>query len=438
MSVDTGNARRAAAGAFIGTTIEFYDFYVYATAAALVLGQLFFPGDNVHLSTLAAFGTFAVGFIARPLAGVVFGHLGDRLGRKKMLLVTMGIMGAATTGIGLLPTYAAIGYWAPVGLIALRLLQGISVGGEWGGAVLMASENAPAGKKTFYASFAQLGSPAGLLLTLIVFRLVSLLSEREFLAWGWRIPFLVGSLLMLAGLYIRSGVRESAEFAAVIASRDTARFPIAEVVRDSWREIVCAALAVTIGTAGFFFTNTFMISYVTQYLGISRAVILDCLFVVTIAQFVSQPASAWLAQKVGETRFLKAAAGLCILAPYPMFWMVCTKNVYLMTAGIALSVVLLSAVYAVIAGYITQIFPARVRYSGISLSYQLCSALASGTAPVVGALLAERYAGQWTPLAIFFSLLSVLSLLGICGLAKLNKGRHLVDADEPVAQPKFS
>ncbi|MEZ0198447.1 MFS transporter, partial [Pseudomonas qingdaonensis] len=182
--------RRAAAAAFVGTTIEFYDFYIYATAAALVLGQVFFPSNNPLLSTLAAFGTFAVGFIARPMAGMVFGHLGDRLGRKKMLLVTMVLMGLATTGIGLLPSYASAGIWAPIGLIALRIVQGISVGGEWGGAVLMASEHAPAKRKVFYASFAQLGSPAGLLLALIAFRLVSSLEPEEFLSWGWRLPFL--------------------------------------------------------------------------------------------------------------------------------------------------------------------------------------------------------------------------------------------------------
>jgi MFS family permease len=184
MRTQKNQPRRAAPAAFIGTTVEFYDFYIYATAAALILGQVFFPNDNPTLSTLAAFGTFAVGFIARPMAGMVFGHLGDRLGRKKMLLFTMMLMGIATTGISLLPSYASAGIWAPIGLIALRIIQGISVGGEWGGAVLMASEHAPAHRKTFYASFAQLGSPAGLLLALIAFRLVTSLEPEQFAQWG--------------------------------------------------------------------------------------------------------------------------------------------------------------------------------------------------------------------------------------------------------------
>ncbi|NBA95887.1 MFS transporter [Pseudomonas sp. R5(2019)] len=419
MHTSSNQPRRAAAAAFIGTTIEFYDFYIYAMAAALVLGQVFFPSTVPGVSTLAAFGTFAVGFIARPMAGMVFGHLGDRLGRKKMLLFTMVLMGLATTCIGLLPSYASAGIWAPIGLVALRIVQGISVGGEWGGAVLMASEHAPAKRKTFYASFAQLGSPAGLLLALIAFRLVSSLDQADFLDWGWRLPFLVSGLLMLVGLAIRFGVEESPEFKAVREQDQTAKYPVLEVVRTCWRQIVFAALAVTIGSAGFFFTNTFMITYVTQYQGIARSTILDCLFLVTVLQFLSQPLAALLAERVGTERFLKCVALLCMLVPYPMFMLVGTQNLVLMTLGIAMAVVTLSALYAVIAGYMCEAFPTRLRYSGISMSYQLISTLAGGSTPLIGTLLATRFEGQWLPLAVFFTFLSVLSLIGICGLARL-------------------
>jgi len=419
--------RRAAAAAFVGTTIEFYDFYIYATAAALILGQVFFPSRDPALSTLAAFGTFAVGFIARPLAGIVFGHLGDRLGRKKMLLLTIVLMGLATTGIGLLPSYASAGIWAPIGLVALRIVQGISVGGEWGGAVLMASEHAPKGRKTFYASFAQLGSPAGLLLALIAFRVVTSLEPAQFADWGWRLPFLASGVLMLIGLFIRFGVDESPEFKEVAKAGATAKFPVMEVLRTCWRQILFAACAVTIGSAGFFFTNTFMITYVTQYQGIPRATILDCLFVVTVLQFLSQPLSALLAEKIGEGRFLTLAALLCIVMPYPMFLLVGSHNLVLMTLGIAMAVVTLSGLYAVIAGYMAQSFPAHLRYSGISLAYQLICAIAGGTTPIIGTLLASHYAGQWLPLALFFSLLAGLSLFGVCGLARLREA--------PITQP---
>ena len=258
MTHTPSSPRRAAAAAFIGTTIEFYDFYIYAFAAALVLGQLFFPSENPMLSTMAAFGSFAVGFIARPFAGMVFGHLGDRLGRKKMLLLTIVLMGVATTCIGLLPTYAQAGIWAPIGLVFLRLLQGISVGGEWGGAVLMASEHAPKGRKVFFASFAQWGSPAGLLLALIAFRCISSMEQDALMSWGWRIPFLMSGVLMMVGLAIRFGVPESPEFAEVKDSGQTVANPVLEVIRKDWRSIVFAALAVTIGSGGFFFHAFFI------------------------------------------------------------------------------------------------------------------------------------------------------------------------------------
>ena len=437
MTSNTHTPRRAAAAAFIGTTIEFYDFYIYAFAAALVLGQLFFPSENPVLSTMAAFATFAVGFIARPFAGVVFGHLGDRLGRKKMLLFTMVLMGVATSCIGLLPTYAQAGIWGPIGLIVLRFLQGISVGGEWGGAVLMASEHAPKGRKVFFASFAQLGSPAGLLLALIAFRAISEMDQEALMTWGWRIPFLLSGVLMLVGLFIRFGVPESPEFANVKERGQTLKSPVKDVLRNNWRQILFAAAAVTIGSGGFFFTNTFMITYVTQYQGISKATILDCLFLVTILQFISQPCSALLAERFGEGRFLKWVAALCMLVPYPMFLLVQTGNLFYMTAGIAMAVLLLAALYSAIAGYMAEAFNPQVRYSGISIAYQLGSGLTGGLTPLIGTYLAGQFAGQWWPLAIFFSVLALLSLIGVVGLAQLRANVHAstkLSTPEVVAQ----
>ncbi|QVN22678.1 MFS transporter [Burkholderia pyrrocinia] len=409
---------RAATAAFIGTAVEFYDYYTYATAAALVLGDVFFPSSNHYLSTMASFGTFFVGFVARPLSGAVFGHLGDRIGRKKMLVLTMFLMGIATTGIGLLPGYATIGIWAPILLVLLRILQGIAVGGEWGGAVLMASEHAPAGRKTFFASFPQMGSPAGLILSLLSFRFVTSLDHESFVSWGWRLPFLASFVLLLIGMAIRLGVKESPEFERVRDTNAVAKYPVAEVLRTAWVPILLAAAATTIGSAGFFFTNTFMISYVTTYLGMSKSFILDCLFVVTVIQLLSQPVSALLAQRFGETRFLTCAALLSMATPYPMFLLVQTQNPVAIVAGISFAVVTLSAVYAVIAGFMTPAFPTRVRYSGISIAYQLCAMIAGGTTPMIGTLLAQQFRGQWLPLAAFFTLLSFVSLVGIVGLGR--------------------
>lgn len=419
MKID--QSKRAAAAAFVGTTIEFYDFYVYATAAALVLGLVFFPETDPVTGTLAAFATFAVGFIARPVAAVIFGHLGDKVGRKKMLLFTMLLMGLATTGIGLIPSYHHIGIWAPVLLIVLRFLQGLSVGGEWGGAVLMASEHAPAHKKTFFASFAQMGSPAGLILCLLVFRAITSLDEQDLFTWGWRIPFLLSFVFMLIGLAIRLGVEESPEFKQMQEKQEIVKFPIKELLKHYWPQVLFAGLSITIGTAGFFFTNTFMITYVTQYVGISRPTILDALFWVTVFEFIAMPVAAWYASKIGSHRFLFWAAILCIAVPYPMFMLVSTKNIYLIVLGITLAVITLSSLYSVVAGFMAEAFPAQVRYSGISISYQMIAAITSGTTPLIGTLLAQRYAGEWLPLALLFSFLSLLSLMGICGITHLRK-----------------
>lgn len=274
---------RASLAAFVGTMIEWYDFYIYAMASALVFGKLFFPTTNGFYGTLASFGTFAVGFLARPLGGAVFGTIGDRLGRKKSLVITLLMMGSVTVVIGLLPTYASIGVWAPIALVALRFIQGIAVGGEWGGAVLMASEHSPdRSRRTFLASFAQLGSPAGLILATLMFKLVSGLDNAIFLDWGWRLPFLMSALLLVVGFAIRLSVQESPDFLdeqqrranAPLAAKP-ASAPLAEVLRGAPGLLALAIGANVLGIAGFYFTNTFMLVYTTQYLQLQRGLVLN-------------------------------------------------------------------------------------------------------------------------------------------------------------------
>ncbi len=407
---------RAATAAFIGTMIEWYDFYIYATAAALVFGELYFPSGDRFVSTMASFATFAVGFFARPLGGIVFGHLGDRIGRKKALMTTLMMMGVATVCVGLLPDYSKVGMLAPVLLVLLRVVQGIAVGGEWGGAVLMAGEHAPQGRRTFFASFAQLGSPAGLILSLIAFRAVTSMDKADFLSWGWRLPFLASSVLLIVGIVIRLGVNESPEFQRVKESNRTAKLPIAEVFSSAWGLVLLCIGANTIGIAGVYFTNTFMIAYTTQYVGVTRSLILDCLFAVAIIQFVSQPLAAWLAERIGGARFLKIAALLAMISPYPMFMLVQSGSAVPMVIGIAIAVVCMASFYSVIAGFVSGIFPTRVRYSGISLAYQVCGAVAGGLTPLVGTWLAHRYTGQWWPLAVFYTCLAGISLVCIVAL----------------------
>ncbi|CAI8855045.1 MFS transporter, MHS family, shikimate and dehydroshikimate transport protein [Pseudomonas chlororaphis] len=423
--------RAAAAAAFIGTMIEWYDFYIYATAAALVFGALFFPSDDKLFSTMAAFGTFAVGFFARPLGGIVFGHIGDRIGRKKSLVITLLMMGVVTVCIGLLPTYAQIGATAPVLLILLRIVQGIAVGGEWGGAVLMAGEHAPKGRRNFFASFAQLGSPAGLILSLLAFSAVTRLPEEDLMSWGWRLPFLASALLLVVGLAIRLGVNESPEF---LASREQAhkaqrkeQAPVMEVLQSAWRPLLLCIGANTLGIAGVYFTNTFMIAYSTQQLGLPRSLILECLFVVAIIQFCIQPLAAWTAEKLGATRFLCLASLLAMASPYPMFVLVSSGQAPLIILGIALAVVCMASFYAVIAGYVSGMFETRVRYTAISLAYQVCGAVAGGLTPLIGTWLAHRFAGQWWPMALFYSLIATISLLCVLALARRHAAAHRLE-----------
>lgn len=425
---------RASIAAFVGTMIEWYDFYIYATAAALVFGKLFFPSVDGFYGTLAAFGTFAVGFLARPLGGAVFGHIGDRIGRKKSLVITLLLMGTVTVLIGLLPTYASIGIWAPILLVALRFIQGIAVGGEWGGAVLMAGEHSPdRSKRTFFASFAQLGSPAGLILSMLMFKLVTSLDDAAFMDWGWRVPFLFSAALLVVGFAIRLSVNESPDFLAEQAEKarlkDAAakqaadKAPIVEVLRGASGLLALAVGANVLGIAGFYFTNTFMLAYTTQYVGLSRGVILDCLLVVSVMQFIITPLSAYIATRIGSRRFLLITSFLSIFTPYVMFNMVDQGTLTSLTLGVGLAVVCLGAYYAVIAGYVSDSFPTRIRYTGISMAYQLSGAIFGGLTPILGTILAEKFQGHRWPLALLFSGISLLSMISVIFLAN-----HRTDA----------
>ncbi|WP_063568905.1 MFS transporter [Achromobacter ruhlandii] len=420
---------RASTAAFIGTMIEWYDFYIYATAAALVFGKLFFPSATGFYGTLAAFGTFAVGFFARPLGGALFGHIGDRIGRKKSLVITLLMMGTVTVLIGLLPTYASIGFWAPVLLVLLRIVQGVAVGGEWGGAVLMAGEHSPdKSKRTFFASFAQLGSPAGLILSMLMFKLVTGLDDAAFLSWGWRVPFLFSAVLLVVGFVIRLSVNESPDFLeekqAQAKRAKPARAPLAQVLTGAPRLLALAVGANVLGIAGFYFTSTFMIAYTTQYVGLNRAVILDCLLVVSIMQFFITPLAAYIASRVGNLRFLATMALVSVFTPYAMFNLVDLGSLGAITLGIGVAVLFMGAYYAVIAGFVSDSFPTAIRYTGISMAYQLSGAIFGGLTPMLGTVLAENFKGQGWPLAVLFSVISLLSLVSVLLLGACRQ-RHV-------------
>ena len=405
---------RAALAAFLGTAIEWYDFYIYGTAAALVFGDVFFATNDPFMGVLASLATFAVGFVARPFGALIFGHLGDKVGRKKSLIITLAVMGIATTLIGILPSFHSVGIMAAVMLVLLRLVQGIAVGGEWGGAVLIATEHAPEKWRTFLASAPQYGSPIGLILATLAFRSVSALPQQDFQSWGWRIPFILSGVLVIVAFIIRAGVNESPEMIAQLnkaKSHDVV--PVREVLKTKKKAVVLGIGLSLLGIAGFYFITTLMISYTTTYLNIQRSQILDIISWVGIVELASFPIGSYIATKIGERRLLLLTTGAACLWSAPMMMLVVTGSVANIAIGILVATFLIGAYYAVIASFLPRAFPVRMRYTGISLSFQLCGAIFGGTTPLVGVWLAHAYGVQWGPLAALFALIAGGAFLSI-------------------------
>ncbi|GAA0527894.1 MFS transporter [Saccharopolyspora subtropica] len=424
-------ANRAGIGAFIGSTIEWFDFYIYGTASALVFDEVFFPELDGAVGTLVAFATFWVGFLARPLGGIIFGHIGDRLGRKKTLVITLLMMGVATTLIGLLPGYAQIGVWAPVLLVLIRMVQGIGLGGEWGGSVLIASEHAPKGRSVLYGAFAQQGSPVGNTLSTVSFLAISQLPDEAFLGWGWRIPFLASAALVLVGLFIRMRVAESPAMAALIERRTVAKLPVWEVVRSHPALLALGIGACTIGLSATYFKSTFALSWATSQLDFDRSSFLTIILVANIAQIVVQPFGAVIATTMRSWSRAVTVMLLpeVVLLPL-MFVLISTQHYGLAMFGVAIATVPHCLYYAALAGMLASRFPAHVRYTGISLCYQLCGTLLGGTTPIVGQFLLNL-SGSITAV-IAYAVFQVLLTLG-CMLLLLRRPNH--DDRAHVGQP---
>jgi metabolite-proton symporter len=423
------SAGRVALASYIGTTIEYYDFFIYGLAAALVFRTEFFPGFSPLAGTLAALGTFAVGFIARPIGGIVMGHFGDRVGRKTMLVVALLTMGVATTLIGLLPSYAQIGIWAPVLLVVLRLVQGVGVGGEWAGAVLMAVENAPPRRRALYGAFPQLGLPTGILLSQLAFLvLTSSLSPETFVAWGWRVAFLVSAVLIVVGLVIRLRFEESPRFAQVKAANTVERRPVVEVLRTSWRQILIGGFgSIAVGSVGYFI-SLFLVQYGVSTLGLSSQTMLWCLTGVSLLWIVMTLVGGLAGDRFGRRRTFAAGAILAMAWAFPTFWLFDTRSVPLIVLALAVLVVANSLISGPMPSLLTDMFPVRIRYSGSSLCYTVGSILGGGFTPLLStALLAAT--GSTASISLLFLALPALSLVAFLA------GGKLVDRvdDDPVA-----
>ncbi|MEV6106775.1 MFS transporter [Streptomyces sp. NPDC051940] len=430
------NPRRAALAALAGTSIEWYDFYAFATAAAIVFNDVFFPEDMpTALKTISSFGTFAVGFLLRPLGGIVFGHIGDRVGRKKTLVITLLIMGIASFSIGLLPTYAQVGVLAPILLIVLRLVQGIAIGGEWGGAVLIAVENAPKGKATFFGSFAQLGSSVGALLSTGAFSLMNLFGDDAFNSWGWRVPFLASAVLVIIGLVIRIKLEDSPVMEDIQAGRTKVsakpdRLPVTEVVQTAWRTVLAGIFALATATGGYYVVTSYLLSYGTDELHLSESMLLNGLTLAAFLELVVTPWLSWLGDRVGAHKVVIAGLAGVVLLAIPQFLVMDTGSVVLIYALMLAMRFVMSALYGPIAAILAEGFDPHVRYTGISLSYQICNMIFGGFAPVVAVTLSEAADGAYWPPAV---LLMAISVIGIWCTTLLHKARVRREALTPLA-----
>jgi MHS family shikimate/dehydroshikimate transporter-like MFS transporter len=405
----TSSIRQVVAASFIGTAIEWYDFFLYGTAAALVFPALFFPEFSELAGTLAAFSTYAVGFAARPLGGIVFGHYGDRIGRKTMLILSLLIMGIATFLIGLLPTFEQVGVLAPVLLVVLRFCQGIGVGGEWGGAVLMAVEHSPEGRRGFYGSWPQMGVPAGLLLANLVFAATSAWLPE---AWGWRVPFLLSIVLVGVGLFIRLRILETPAFRQVQESHTEADMPIVDVVR-TYPKNVLLAMGMRVAENGTFYILTaFVLSYITAELGLEQGTGLTGVIIAATIGLFTIPLFGALSDRVGRRPVYLFGAVFSLLFAFPFFWLLNTEVAPLIWLAIVLGVNLgHDSMYGPQAAYFSELFGTRVRYSGASLGYQLASVFAGGLAPLIAtALLA---ASGYTAVAVYMAIMALITVVSV-------------------------
>ncbi|GAA3665649.1 MFS transporter [Arthrobacter ginkgonis] len=415
---------------FIGTAIEWYDFFLYGAAAALIFGPQFFPTEDPLAGTLAAFATFAVGFIARPIGGVLMGHFGDRVGRKSMLLISMLLMGGATVAIGLLPNYAAIGAAAPALLVTFRFLQGLGVGGEWGGAVLMAVEYSPRNKRALYGSFPQMGLPAGIILSNLVFIAVTALFAPDmFQAWGWRVPFLLSGALIIVALYLRLQIEESPSFEEAKRSDVVEKNPLRTVLTKHGLTVMLAgAVSIASPAIGYIY-SVYMLSYGTTALEISRPTMLWLIVFGAVAHLVTVYLGAVLADRFGQKPVFTAGAALVIVWAFPFFGLINTANPGLILLAFTVMLLAQSLMAGPQAAMIAELFPSTVRYSGTSIAYQIGSILGGGFAPLIATSLFATY-GSTVPISLYLLVLGALSLGAII---LLKVGRYSASYDAPEA-----
>jgi metabolite-proton symporter len=403
--------RRAVIASTVGTAIEWYDFFLYSTVTGLVFAKLFFPHSDPWVGTLEAFAIYAVGFIARPIGAAIFGHYGDRIGRKSTLIATLLLMGLATFAVALVPTYATIGIWGAVLLTVLRFIQGVGVGGEWGGSVLLSMEWARTnGSRGFVASWPQFGVPCGLFLANLAVLAVSQMSGAQFLAWGWRVPFILSLILVAIGLYIRLGILETPVFSRLLAERRIERTPILEVIRRQPLEIIQCAFARMAEQAPFYIFTAFIFAYGVGTLHVSRDFLLMAVLAASVVSFFSIPIFGHLSDKIGRKAMYMIGAAVTGAFGFIYFGMVNTGVAWIIFLAIVLSLIPHDMMYGPQAALIAESFTGRLRYSGASLGYQLASVIAGGPAPLIATWLFGTYKSSYA-IAIYIAACAVVSLI---------------------------
>ncbi|MGN5239373.1 MFS transporter [Rhodococcus sp. SJ-3] len=427
--VDRSQLRKVTLSSLLGTTIEYYDFLLYSTMAALVLGDLFFPASNSAVSTIAAFGTLAAGYVARPIGGLIFGHFGDKLGRKSMLVITMVMMGIASFAIGVLPTYEQIGVLAPILLVTMRVVQGVAVGGEWGGAALMVAEHADPRRRGFWTGLMQLGSPVGFLLSTLAVMIATLLPEESFNSWGWRLPFLASALLLVIGLYIRMSVVESPVFedaAEKAKEAAAAKPPVLQLLRTP-RPLI---LACAVGIGPFALTaliTSHIISY-TKTIGYDTSTVMRVLVVMSMVSIIAIPGFSTLSDRIGRRAVSLTGAAAAVLYAFPLYALINSGDTTLLVIGLLLGQVIQSAMYAPLAPLLSELFGTGVRYTGVSLGYQLSSLIGAGFTPLIAASLLATSDGSSLPLSLLLAITAGITIVA-AWVASETSGKDLTTAE---------
>lgn len=412
--MDKKLSRRILIASLVGSSIEWFDYFLYGTMAALVFNQLFFVNEDPTVGLLLAYASFALSFFIRPFGGVIFSHIGDRIGRKKTLVITLSLMGIATFGMGLLPTYQAIGVWAPILLITLRLVQGLGIGGEWGGALLLATEYAPPEKRGLFGSIPQMGVTIGMMMGTLALWVMTMLPEDSFMTWGWRVPFILSALLVIFGLWIRKGIDETPEFKKVQASGEIPKLPIVDTLKYYWREVLITIGAKVVETAPFYIFSTFIVSYATSNLGFTRSSTLAAVMIATIVTTILIPIMGSLSDRVGRKKVYVAGTVAMLLFAFPYFWMIQQGSVAMLIIATVVGLgIIWAPITAVLGTMFSEIFDAKVRYTGVTLGYQVGAAIAGGTAPLVATALLAKFDNSYVPVALYIIFTALISLVAI-------------------------